>query len=275
MTEIARTLGVDSVAAELPLENAMRIRSPRTALYQPWGGNMDEGWTRWLLEQNEFPFATVHPQDIRKGDLLKKYDVLIFPDMPAVEIVDGLTSKNMPEEYRGGIEKSGIRALQYFMEKGGTVIAMGQSSSLLMDEFGAPYRDGLRGLKRETFFCPGSILRILVDNKHPIAYGMKEEASGYFIHSMALEPNSPSAGQGSVVVRYPESNVLKSGWLNGESHLYKKIGAAEVRLGRGRMILLPLRVQHRAQPYGTFKLLFNSILTSAAEPCGELQTAQQ
>jgi hypothetical protein len=29
---------------------------------------------------------------------------------------------------------------------------------------------------------------------------------------------------------------------------------------------MPLRVQNRARTYGTFKLLFNAILTSAAEP---------
>lgn len=274
MNDIVHTLGIDFVAAELPFEKAIRIRAPKTALYQPWGGNIDEGWTRWLLEQNEFRFVTVHPEDIRKGGLARKYDVIIFPDMSLSQIVDGITVKTMPEEYRGGIEKSGIRALQYFMEKGGTVITLGQSSSLLMDEFGAPYRNSLDGLKKDTFFCPGSILRIFVNNKNPIAYGMKAEANGYFINSIALEPTSPSTSQASAIVRYPGSNILKSGRLNGESHLYNKIGAAEVRFGRGRMILLPLRVQHRAQSYATFKLLFNSILTSAVEPAGEALTAQ-
>jgi len=105
-----------------------------------------------------------------------------------------------------------------------------------------------------------------VDNTHPIAYGMKAEASGYFRNSMALEPGPSSSTQGYAVVRYPDSDILRSGWLKGESYLHNKIAAAEVKLGKGRMILLPLRAQHRAQSYGTFKLLFNSILTSAAEP---------
>jgi hypothetical protein len=48
--------------------------------------------------------------------------------------------------------------------------------------------------------------------------------------------------------------------------LYNKVAAAEVKVGKGRMVLLPMRVQNRAQTYGTFKLLFNSILISAAEP---------
>ena len=273
---ITGSLGIDAVAVKFPFAEAMRIRAPRTALYQPWGGNMDEGWTRWLLEQNEFPFTTVRPQDVRKGDLLKKFDVIIFPDMTSGQIISGITERAMPDGYRGGIEKAGLRALKYFMEKGGTVIALGQSSSFLMDEFGAPFRNSLRGLRRESFLCPGSILRILVDNTHPIGYGMKSEASGYFINSLALEavPQSGTS-RSSVVVRYPESDVLKSGWLRGESYLQNKIAAAEVKLGRGRMILLPLRVQHRAQSYDTFKLLFNSILTSASEPSTDLQTARR
>lgn len=262
LTDLASSLGIDFESVDLPSAPGMRVRAPRTALYQPWGGNMDEGWTRWLLEQNEFSFVTVHPQDIRKGELLKRYDVIIFPDLTPAQIIYGTNTKETPEEYRGGIEKSGIRALQYFIEKGGTVITLGQSSSLPMDELGAPFRNALQGLKPEVFSCPGSILRIQVDNTNPIAYGMPSEANGYFINSLALEPSHVST-QASVVARYPTTGILKSGWLKGESYLYNKIAAAEVKLGVGRMILLPIRVQHRAQSHGTFKLLFNAILTSA------------
>jgi hypothetical protein len=190
--------------------------------------------------------------------------LLKFPDMSADQILKGMTAKNMPEEYQGGIEDSGLQALRLFVEGGGTIIAMGQSNTLLMDKFAVPYKDSLRGLKREDFFCPGSVLRVQVDKTHPIAYGMMPEANAYFSNSMALEPVPGfSSMQASVIVRYPNSDILKSGWLQGESNLYHKVGAAEVKLGKGRMIMLPLRVQHRAQPYGTFKLLFNSILTSA------------
>jgi hypothetical protein len=261
---LTRSLGIDAAACDLPAVRSLRIRAPRTALYQPWGGNMDEGWTRWLLEQNEFFYTTVHPEDLRKGDLLRRFDAVVFPDMSADQIFKGMTAKNMPEEYKGGIEDSGLQALRLFVEGGGTIIAMGQSNTLLMDKFAVPYKDSLRGLKREDFFCPGSVLRVQVDSTHPIAYGMMPEANAYFSNSMALEPVPGfSSMQASVIVRYPNSDILKSGWLQGESNLYHKVGAAEVKLGKGRMIMLPLRVQHRAQPYGTFKLLFNSILTSA------------
>jgi hypothetical protein len=265
MADIANSLGIDALASDAPAVKSIRIKAPRTALYQPWGGNADEGWTRWLLEQNDFPYVTIHPEDLRKGDPRKDLDAIIFPDMGDQQIIQGLAGRNIPEEYKGGIEESGVKALRAFVESGGTVIALGRSSTLLMNRFAAPFRDGLGGLTREQFFCPGSVLRVLVDKNHPVGFGMPEEADAYFINSMALEPAPAfSTMQASVIARYPGSGLLRSGWLLGESFVANKIGAAEVKLGKGRMILLPIRVQHRAQPYGTFKLLFNSVLTSAA-----------
>jgi len=266
MKELSRSLGVDAVAAGIPVSNSMRIRAPRTALYQPWGGNMDEGWTRWLLEQNEFPYETVHPEDLRQGDPSEKFDAIIFPDMRKEEIVQGITEETTPPEYRGGIEETGVKALEEFIKSGGTVITIGRSATLLMEEYAAPFTDSLQGVSREEFFCPGSIVSVLVDNTHPIAYGMPHQANAVFSRSLVLESvPSFSTMKSSIVVRYPAEDILQSGWLHGESHIQNKVALAEVRWGNGRMVLIPIKVQHRAQPYGTFKLLFNAILTSAAD----------
>ncbi len=264
---LVKTLGIDAVAVDESHAPAsiMHVRSPRTALYQPWGGNMDEGWTRWLLEQNEFPFVTVHPEDLRKGDFAGKFDIIIFPDMGSTQIISGQTGQNVMEQYRGGIEESGLTALRAFTEGGGTVLTLGQSSNFLIEKFGAPYKNGLAGISRDNFFCPGSVLHVLVDNANPIAYGMKADSNSYFSNSMALEPVTPSTPmETAIIARYPKTDILKSGWLQGESYLADKIAVAEVKLGKGRMILMPLKVQQRAQPYATFKLLFNAILTSSA-----------
>jgi len=37
------------------------VRQPRVGLYQPWTGSMDEGWSRWVLEQYGFTLIPVHP----------------------------------------------------------------------------------------------------------------------------------------------------------------------------------------------------------------------
>ena len=60
---------------------ALRIRAPRIGMYQPFGGgNMDEGWTRWVLEQYGFQYTTLHNADVRAGALKDKYDAIILPD---------------------------------------------------------------------------------------------------------------------------------------------------------------------------------------------------
>ncbi len=260
-------LGLEALALPAgPKAPAMKIRSPRLGLFQPWGGNMDEGWTRWILEKYEFPFRTIRPEDIRSGAILKDLDAIIFPDMGAAQILAGLTAGNVKPEYKGGIGEAGLDALRSFLAAGGTVITMGRSTQMAIDKFGAPFRDALQGLNRETFFCPGSVLRVLVDNTVPIAFGMPAEADAYFSNSMVLDA-SPAfdAPLSAVAMMFPRDKILRSGWLQGESYLAGKVGAAEVRVGKGRLVLLPLRVQNRAQTHGTFKLLFNAILTSAVE----------
>jgi hypothetical protein len=189
--------------------------------------------------------------------------VIIFPDMGSGQIISGQTGQNVPEEYKGGIEDSGLNGLRAFIEGGGTVITLGQSSTLLIDRFGAPFKDALRGVSRDKFFCPGSVVHVLVESTNPIAYGMKADTNSYFTNSMVLDPVPSSTPMDvSVVARYPKDNILKSGWLQGESFIADRIAIAEVKLGKGRMVLMPLKVQQRAQPYATFKLLFNAILTS-------------
>jgi len=68
-----------------------------------------------------------------------------------------------------------------------------------------------------------------------------------------------------VIGKYPNANLLQSGWIQGEENLFDKVAIAEVKMGRGKIILLGFRVQHRAQPHGTFKLLFNAIFYGATE----------
>jgi hypothetical protein len=65
------------------------------------------------------------------------------------------------------------------------------------------------------------------------------------------------------IVTFPERDLLQSGWLLGESLIAKKAAMVAVRHGKGRVILIGFRPQHRAQTHGTFKLVFNALLESA------------
>jgi len=61
------------------------------------------------------------------------------------------------------------------------------------------------------------------------------------------------------VAQYAGQNVLRSGWLLGEKYIAGKTAIADVQLGRGHLILFGFRPQHRAQTWGTFGLVFNSL----------------
>ena len=263
-----------SLVAGVPPIRTQPLGKPRLALYQPWTSSMDEGWTRWLLEEYEFDLTTVHNVDIRGGGLRKKWDALILPgDRGDESILSGLESKSVPEEYRGGIGEKGRAAIRKFVADGGTLITMGGSSDFALRTFELPVKNSLEGVKTSEFSCPGSFLRIFVDNRNPLAYGMPDEATAVFKGDAVFEPVPEFSYTAlKVVARYPGFNPLQSGWIRGAEHLYNRIAAAEVIYKKGRIVLIGFRPQHRAQAHNTFKLLFNSIHLSAAGPAEVLRS---
>jgi hypothetical protein len=244
-----------------PPEAARPLRRPRLGLYRPWQANMDEGWTRLVLESFEFPFETLTNAEVRAGGLSERLDAIVIPSMDERALVNGSRAERLPEEYRGGVGDEGCAALRAFVEGGGTLIGLGAAANALSQRFDLPFRNALAGVDRKRFYCPGSILRMRVDPDHPIAYGAREELDVFFLASPALEatPGFPSRSA-SVVGKFPGARLLRSGYLRGEELLAERVVLAEVAAGRGRFVLLAPRVQHRAQAHGTFRLLFNAIL---------------
>ena len=270
LEEIAREVGVTFSAVEapppgVPDEPKQPLRMPRVAVYAPWtGGNIDEGWTRWVLEQYEFPFTTVHNADIRAGGLRRKFDAIILADQSPREIVDGNLGAGIRPEYRGGIGDIGVDSLQRFVSDGGTLIALGAASDLVVDRFPVPVRNQKRALRRDQHFAPGTILRIQVDTSNPLGYGMAADTYGFYNNSPFFTlVDGFSSSKASVIARYPNEDIVASGWLRGEDAMAGRAAVVEVDLRPGRIILFGLRPQHRAQTHATFPMLFNALYLSA------------
>jgi hypothetical protein len=260
LKEMSQQLGVD-VKGLSTLPAARRaLKAPRLALYHPPQGVMDEGWTRWLLEQYEFPYTRVRPAELKTGKLREKFDAIVFANQPKAGVLEGVNDEWIRPDDRGGIGADGVAALKQFVRDGGTLITLGTSGLVPVEEFPLPLKNALKGLRPDQFSVPGSILRVHVDNQTPVGYGMKETASAVFYNNIAFDP-APGVGESAVkvIARYPASNLLESGWIGGEEFLVDKIAAAQVDYGKGRVILLGFAAQNRAQPHGTFKLLFNAI----------------
>jgi len=253
-------LGLSAKAVTQAPAGARTLKTPRLGLYNPWTTNMDEGWTRWLLEQYEFPYATVRNADLQDEKLRDRFDAILIADQPKDAIIRGHTGNWVRPEHRGGIGAGGIAALRNFVRAGGTLITLGSASLLPIEEFPLPLKNTLKDLRPDQFSCPGSILRVFLDTAHPVAYGMREQAYAVFYNDVAFEA-APGLGDSTlkVIARYPSTELLESGWIGGAQYLHDKIAAAEVTMGKGRVILLGFSVQNRAQPHGTFPLLFNAI----------------
>jgi len=250
-----------------PESRPVSFHAPRVAMYQPWtGGNMDEGWTRWVLEQYEFSLTSIHNDDIRAGKLRQKFDAIILADQNPRDIVDGFDANAIRPEYRGGIGETGAANLKQFVADGGTLIAMGNACDLAIDRLPIPVRNLKRGLTRDQHFAPGAILKLEVDAASPLAYGVAPETYGFYINSPFFTLVEGFASQkAAVVARYPNTNVLASGWLKGEELMAGRAAVVSIDMNPGRVVLFGLRPQHRAQTHATFPLLFNALYLAATD----------
>ncbi len=258
------------------------LKNRRVALYQSWRANMDEGWTRYFLDDFGIPYTTLHNADIKgkkdeKVNLKEKYDVILFADESADIIKTGKPSPSseyaryvtpMPPEYEGGIEKEGIEALKSFVEQGGILVLLNGACELGFKELEVPARDVTSRLESSRFFCPTSILQILVDNTRPIGYGMPREAAAVFSDSLAMSTSLPSGDWNrSVVASFPKEGVLLSGWLLGEEYLSRRAAVVDTTFKSGHIILIGIHSQLRAQAHGTYKFVLNALLyPEMAEP---------
>ena len=59
--------------------------------------------------------------------------------------------------------------------------------------------------------------------------------------------------------------MLDSGWAWGQQYLDGGTAVAEAAVGEGKVVLLGPEVAFRAQPHGTFKLLFNALYRGNAQ----------
>jgi hypothetical protein len=236
-----------------PKVKTYTLKEPRVGLYKSWTASMDEGWTRWVLEQYEIPFRSVFDKEIRKGDLNEIFDVIVIPDLNESAIIKGLPEAAVPVEYAGGIGEAGLENLIAFVKGGGTVITLNGGANFAIKHFHLGVENSVRGLNRREFFVPGSILKALNDTSHPIAYGFERDAALFFRRSPAF-----TVHEGQSVVRYPTETLL-SGWVTGDNHLINKAAIVDVPYGEGKVILIGFPVVYRGQSHGTFRYLFNAI----------------
>ena len=273
MSALARATGATIREARLDADvPTWEQSSVRLGLYQPWTACIDEGWARWVLEEYGTPYTTLRNADIRQGRLRDRFDALVIPEMTPDAAMHGRGEKTRekdpyPVEYQGGLGESGMEALRRFVDEGGTLIAIDRATRAIIDGFALPVRNPLRPLKDDAFYCPGSLLRVVIDTSHPLGLGLPRDTAVLFMNSMVFEG---TGGETTLVGKYPIGDPTLSGWILGSEHLEGKGALAEVGYGDGRVILIGFRPYFRAQTRGTYRVFFNAIARAGlAERTGD------
>ncbi len=269
---------LDAVS-DLP-KGATPLKPVRVGIYKSYVPSLDEGWTRFVLEQYGFNVKNIENKQVKAGSLNAAFDVILLPDSSRDVMVEGRAGREgyfeeLPPEYAGGLGKEGVKALKDFVDKGGTLIALARASELLFgDEFNLPVRNALtsgearRPVSNAEFNVPGSLLRVYVDPSHPVGFGMPKEIAAFVDAPLAFQTSFPGPDtERSVIAWYPDDakDILISGYAHGAERLERKAAAVSFTRGKGKIVLFGFRVQHRAQTEGTFQMLFNAIAWAGME----------
>ena len=278
------SFGVDAVTLAKRPSNLTIITPARIALWDNYGGSMPSGWIRLLFEQYHFNADIIYAKDIDTGNLKAKYDVIVFVGgaIPSLTATTGSRgglgafgepkSDSIPEEYRNRLGKitaaKSVPELRKFLEAGGNIITIGSSTNLAY-HLNLPVHNALtemvngveKTLPGEKYYIPGSILKVSVDSTEQAAFGMQSTTDVYFDASPVFNilPEGQAKGIVKPLAWFADDKSLRSGWAWGQSYLSGGVAAFKASVGKGTLYAFGPEITFRAQPYGTFKLLFNGL----------------
>ena len=277
LNEIIKGIPNLSVGTDLPSGGFDRVKKPRVALWDQYGGSMESGWTRYMLEQFGFEFEVVYPPDLDSMDLKSKYDIIIFPNGSGVRTPRGgngggnQASNNLqddmtiPFQYRmrmGSMTADTIKRIDDFVSEGGHIFCIGSAATSFAQQMKLPVKSAIvddKGapLPNTKFYIPGSILQLKLAET-PLTRGMCPTVD-------VMVENSPSfivSGAAEAVGTYDSDKPLRSGWAWGQEVLKGSAGIVEVAHGKGHIVLVGPEILFRAQNHGAYKLLLNAIYMS-------------
>ena len=259
---------------------ATPLNMPRIALVETYFHDMDAGWTRFVFDSYSIPFTVLSPGEFEKTDFVKNYDILIFPDVDKNILMEGKYKAkdqyyiaDYPPEYTKGIGKEGIKNLMTFLDKGGIIISWGRSTNLFIgnleivhgkddkEEFRLPVQEISQQIEKEGLYCPGSMMRTLLLEDHPLTLGMEKQIGVFFRGKPVFSTSIPSFDMDRRVIgKFPEKDILLSGYCEKEESVGNKTNLVWLKKGTGQLVLFGFNPQFRASTPVAFKLLFNALL---------------
>jgi len=276
----AEELGLTAASlSALPTAPMHDAPAPRIAIYSQWTSTQDLGWYRLTFDNFGIPYDLIYKEQVRKGDLRGKYDVIVMAaqNINRQAVFQAPSSRPQPyqksDKYQflgmygetpdmsGGFGQDGVDAFAKFLEGGGTLITAGAASRFPI-EFGWAHTVDAEPITGVTAQRP-IVQAELVRADHPTFYGYSEKTvaikyAGGFTLRVGI------ADQANLLARYTggDASVL-SGAMIGADQLRQKAVAVDVPNacnGKGRVMLFANNPIYRWQNHGEFNMIFNSLL---------------
>jgi hypothetical protein len=200
----------------------------RIAIYRSWNPSMDEGWTRFVLDQYHIPFTVIGDREVHAGNLVSRFDAIIIPDESPRGLQSGPREAGYPDSLKGGLGAAGDAALHEFVSAGGTLIAFNDASRWAIEHLELPVKDVLAGVSSRDFYAPGSLLALDMSQSHPLNRLMLAHPAAWFENGPAFEIIDSTRATAAAVYP-PNSSALLSGWLLGEEKLRGRAALVDVR----------------------------------------------
>jgi hypothetical protein len=193
---VAAELALDfSSAATVPDVPVHELDLPRLAVMATWQDTESAGWVRLLFDRERIPYSYIKDDDIRRGGLEDRFDVLVYPHTyeSLRDVIQGIDSSHGPLAYTrtdefpshgspkaspditGGLGFEGLANLKTFVERGGVLITLGGASTVPLD--GGFVRHVRRARVEELHTAGLEIRARFLRPDHPLAYGYPEVTS--------------------------------------------------------------------------------------------------
>ncbi len=298
---------LDGLAADLaldfePASGAPDVKRhlldlPRLAVLQAWNDTQSAGWVRMILDDEKIPYTLIMDEDVRRGGLRERFDVVLYPDTGRSfkDVVNGIDPRNGPlaftktpefpahgfptssADITGGLTWSGLQNLESFVRRGGVLVTLNGASAVPLD--GGIVRD-VRHASVKNLVNPGSELRVRFRRPdHPLAYGYPETTSVFRDGGTAYAVRR--VDEGRIVLQWgtkipkdededkpadekkddkKEPALVVSGGIKGGDDLAGKPALLDIPTGQGRVIAFDFDPIHRYQTESDFRLVWNAIL---------------
>lgn len=284
------------------------VQLPKVAIYHTWFNTQDEGWSRYTFEQRGIPYTSIDKDDLKAGNLKARFDVILVPRArgTGADFIHGIDSRFGPMPYTktdqypshgvpdstpdmtGGPGFAGIENLKQFVEAGGVVITLDNSTNMVAET--GITRD-LESYSGAGLFHPGSVVTVKSRNTgNPVLYGYPETFSifrgngplyqvelakrGMMLLQYGTKPLKDEEPYTGPIMGMPDQETKKepkaepgkeppyvrSGMVRNDQTIIGHGGIFNVPVGKGRIIAFTFDPLHRYLNHHDAPLVWNALI---------------